>query len=194
MKEYPYWWDTQNPAPGTQNQEPGTHNQEPFPSRADVAIVGAGYTGLAAARHLARAGASVVVFERERVGFGASSRNGGQVVTGMKVDPATLVARFGERRARQLFDVSLDAITSLGSIRYVLPTHYLDAWDVLFFGRGPNADMLRGILLQVAYVDGAIDHVVVQAFGNFAFAAAAYGAGFVTEGAFADGDDEAEST
>jgi len=116
VKEYPYWWDTQNPAPGTQNQEPGTHNQEPFPSRADVAIVGAGYTGLAAARHLARAGASVVVFERERVGFGASSRNGGQVVTGMKVDPATLVARFGERRARQLFDVSLDAITSLETL------------------------------------------------------------------------------
>ena len=46
----------------------------------------------------------------------------------------------------------LDAISSVGSIRYVLPTHYLDAWDVLFFGHGPNADMLRGVLLQAGYV------------------------------------------
>jgi ABC-2 type transport system permease protein len=46
----------------------------------------------------------------------------------------------------------LDSISSVGSIRYALPTHYLDAWNVLFFGRGPNADMLRGILLQLAYV------------------------------------------
>jgi ABC-2 type transport system permease protein len=46
----------------------------------------------------------------------------------------------------------LDSISSVGSIRYVLPTHYLDAWNALFFGRGPNADMLRGILLQVGYV------------------------------------------
>ena len=112
MKEYPYWWDTQNQEPGT--QEPGT--QEPLPLRADVAIMGAGYTGLAAARYLARAGASVVVLERDRVGSGASSRNGGQVLTGMKLDPATLVARFGERRARQLFEISLDAIASLETL------------------------------------------------------------------------------
>ncbi len=46
----------------------------------------------------------------------------------------------------------LDAITSLGSIRYALPTHYFDAWDILFFGRGPNAEMLRGVLLQIPYV------------------------------------------
>jgi ABC-2 type transport system permease protein len=46
----------------------------------------------------------------------------------------------------------LDSISSVGSIRYALPTHYLDAWNVLFFGPGPNADMLRGILLQVGYV------------------------------------------
>jgi len=82
----------------------------------DVAIVGAGYTGLAAARHLARIGAQVVVLEREHVAFGASSRNGGQVLTGFKVDPATLVARYGERRARALFDVSRDAIARLEAL------------------------------------------------------------------------------
>jgi glycine/D-amino acid oxidase-like deaminating enzyme len=105
VKEYPYWWDT---VPGARNPEPAV-----LPTRADVAIVGAGYTGLAAARQAARAGASVVVLERERVGWGASSRNGGQVLTGFKLDPATLVARFGASRARELFDASLESIAAL---------------------------------------------------------------------------------
>jgi ABC-2 type transport system permease protein len=46
----------------------------------------------------------------------------------------------------------LDAITSIGSIRYGLPTHYLDAWQHLFTGSGPTADMLRGALLPIGYV------------------------------------------
>jgi glycine/D-amino acid oxidase-like deaminating enzyme len=123
VKEYPYWWDT---VPGlrartesserrTENLEPRTESPEPvaLPSRADVAIIGAGYTGLAAARQATRAGASVVVLERERVGWGASSRNGGQVLTGLKLDPLTLVTRFGESRARELFDVSMESIAAL---------------------------------------------------------------------------------
>lgn len=105
MKEYPYWWDT---APTPVEGEPPE-----LPSRSDVAIVGAGYTGLAAARELARRGASVVVLERERVGWGGSSRNGGQVLTGLKPEAATLVARYGEARARELFAISLDAIATL---------------------------------------------------------------------------------
>jgi ABC-2 type transport system permease protein len=53
-----------------------------------------------------------------------------------------------------IVSVILDAITSLGSIRYVLPTHYFDAWTNLFTnpGHGPTADMLRGTLLQILYV------------------------------------------
>ena len=105
MKERPYWRDTL----GAETVRPNVE----LPDRADVAIIGAGYTGLAAARYLARAGASVVVLERECAGSGASSRNGGQVLTGLKIDPETLVARFGESRARALFDASLDAIVAL---------------------------------------------------------------------------------
>jgi glycine/D-amino acid oxidase-like deaminating enzyme len=84
-----------------------------LPARADVAIVGAGYTGLSAGRELARRGASVVVLDAERVGFGASSRNGGQVLTGLKLDSSTLLARYGERRARELFDISIESIEAL---------------------------------------------------------------------------------
>lgn len=88
----------------------------PQSRRFDVAVIGAGYTGLAASRQLARAGASVVVLERERVGWGASSRNGGQVVTGLKLDPATLVTRVGPSRARELFDISLESIATLEAL------------------------------------------------------------------------------
>ena len=112
MKAYPYWWDT---APGLKSQVSSLEPPE-LPERVDVAIVGAGYTGLAAARRLAMSGASVVVLERETVGWGASSRNAGQVLTGLRIDPVTLVRRYGPRRARELFDASLDAIGHLESL------------------------------------------------------------------------------
>ncbi len=119
MKHYPYWWDTlPGLASGAENSHLKSSNDpaEALPARADVVVVGAGYTGLSAARQLARGGASVVVVEPERVGWGASSRNGGQVLTGLKLDPATLVARFGESRARELFDASLESIATLERI------------------------------------------------------------------------------
>jgi len=106
LNQYSYWLDT---VP----QQPVAGHQSELPTRIDVAIVGAGYTGLAAARQLARAGASIVVFERERVGFGASSRNAGQVLAGMKLEPAALVGRYGEARARRLFEISLESIETL---------------------------------------------------------------------------------
>jgi len=56
------------------------------------------------------------VFDRDRVGAGASSRNGGQVLTGLKLDPATLVDRFGEANARQFFDVARESMTRLEAI------------------------------------------------------------------------------
>ena len=107
MNEHAYWLDT---LPPPQNLTSEISN---LPSRADVVVIGAGYTGLAAARQLARAGASVAVIEREQVGWGASSRNGGQVLTGMKLEAAALVAKFGEARARQLFGVASASIARL---------------------------------------------------------------------------------
>ena len=56
----------------------------PLPERVDVAVIGGGFTGLAAARALARSGASVAVLEARSFGWGASSRNGGMVLTGLK--------------------------------------------------------------------------------------------------------------
>jgi glycine/D-amino acid oxidase-like deaminating enzyme len=116
VKEYPYWWDTLRDLPVASPEPPAPTDRAALPPRADVVIIGAGYTGLAAARHLARTGASVLVLERDRVGAGASSRNGGQVLTGLKLDPATLVDRFGEAHARQLFAVARESMTRLEAI------------------------------------------------------------------------------
>lgn len=86
------------------------------PRRADVAVVGAGFTGLSAAYHLALAGASVAVFEAGEVGEGASGRNGGQVLPGYDRDYPELVERLGLARAQAMWRLSLSAIERMEAI------------------------------------------------------------------------------
>ncbi|NRB04874.1 MAG: FAD-binding oxidoreductase [Rhodobacteraceae bacterium] len=76
---------------------------------ADVVIIGAGFTGLSAALHLAEAGRSVIVLEAQRVGFGASGRNGGQLGSGQRVEQPDLEARHGMADARKLWDLGEEA-------------------------------------------------------------------------------------
>jgi gamma-glutamylputrescine oxidase len=87
---------------------------DPFPAlqgdtRADVAVVGAGYMGLSAALHLAEKGLKVVVLEAHRVGFGASGRNGGQVGSGQRQDQDWIEKAVGKDHARRLWDMAEDA-------------------------------------------------------------------------------------
>ncbi|MEE8625526.1 MAG: FAD-binding oxidoreductase, partial [Acidiferrobacterales bacterium] len=86
----PWWWEAAPPAATIARD---------VPSAADVAIIGAGYTGLSAALTLARAGRSVVVLDAGDPGQGASSRNGGMLGSGHKVSFAAMSARYGHATA-----------------------------------------------------------------------------------------------
>lgn len=96
-----YYAATANDAPKVTPLEGDSH--------ADVCIVGAGYTGLSAALHLAERGFSVIVLEAERIGWGASGRNGGQLGIGQRKDQRSLEERLGKEWARRLWDLGVES-------------------------------------------------------------------------------------
>ena len=84
--------------------------------RADVCIIGAGYTGLSAALHMAKAGLDVVVLEASRVGAGASGRNGGQLHPGQRLEQDALENMLGRDRARALWDLAEEGVALTKSL------------------------------------------------------------------------------
>jgi glycine/D-amino acid oxidase-like deaminating enzyme len=89
---------------------PALHEPRPFPEAVDVAIVGGGFCGLSASLALAKRGVNVAVLEAETFGWGASSRNGGMVLTGLKLRVPTLIKRYGRETVRKMYACSLDSI------------------------------------------------------------------------------------
>src|SRR5438094_7126491 len=87
-----------------------------LPERVDVAVIGAGFTGLSAARTLAKRGARVAVLESETIGWGASSRNGGMVLTGMKLGVNQLVSKYGREWTQRMYAASLASIDCVEQI------------------------------------------------------------------------------
>ena len=77
--------------------------------RADVCVIGGGYTGLSAALHLAEAGRNVVLLDAHRVGFGASGRNGGQLGSGQRMGQDGLEKLVGRDDAAKLWELAEDA-------------------------------------------------------------------------------------
>ncbi|MDR6103938.1 gamma-glutamylputrescine oxidase [Agrobacterium larrymoorei] len=75
---------------------------------ADICVIGAGFTGMSAALELAEKGFSVIVLEGTRIGFGASGRNGGQIVNGYSRDLETIAGRYGHEKAVKLGEMSLE--------------------------------------------------------------------------------------
>lgn len=76
----------------------------------DVCVIGGGFTGLSSALHLARRGYDVILLEAQRVGFGASGRNGGQVSMGQRVEQPELEEMLGKDHARALWDIGAQAV------------------------------------------------------------------------------------
>ena len=89
---------------------PPVQSARDMPQDIDVAIVGGGFCGLSAARTLAKRGVNVAVFEAETFGWGASSRNGGMVLTGMKLPVPTLIKRYGREAVRKMYAASLESV------------------------------------------------------------------------------------
>ena len=87
-----------------------------LPDAIDVAVIGGGFCGLSAARRLAKRGVKVAVLEAETFGWGASSRNGGMVLTGMKLPAPTLIHRYGIETVRKMYAASLETIDCLEQI------------------------------------------------------------------------------
>ncbi len=108
MQEASYWQTTA--------EFPSLDQGRPLPTQIDIAIIGGGYTGLAAARELAMQGARVAVFETHTFGWGASSRNGGQVLTGTKLAAGALLQKYGQEVAQQLWRNSLDCIAYIEAL------------------------------------------------------------------------------
>ena len=101
MQLTPFWTDS-FPAPDDLTI--------PQPAAVDVAIVGAGYTGLHAAHALAQHGAQVAVLDAHHVGWGASSRNGGMVNPGLKLAAPELFQQYGAKQGARLWHWSMAAI------------------------------------------------------------------------------------
>ena len=105
FKPEPYWWE---------DAPPPADGETALPARADVAVIGSGYTGLHAALQTARAGRDTVVLEAEAAGHGCSSRNGGQVSIGYRPTHAELRRSFGRELADRVHGESFEAFDYLG--------------------------------------------------------------------------------
>ncbi|HYY72213.1 MAG TPA: FAD-binding oxidoreductase [Candidatus Bathyarchaeia archaeon] len=89
---------------------PPVQSARDLPQNIDVAIVGGGFCGLSAALTLAKRDVNVAVLEAETFGWGASCRNGGMVLTGMKLPVPALIKRYGRDAVRKMYAVSLETI------------------------------------------------------------------------------------
>ncbi len=122
FKAEPYWWEAWRP-----NAE---GSAEP-PSRADVAIVGSGYAGLATALELARGGTTAVVLEAKEFGHGASTRSGGAVSGGVNLGKGLSGAKGKADRAaweREMAAMLADAAESLTLIETIIDREKIDCF------------------------------------------------------------------
>ncbi len=138
IKTQPYWWDdAPRPDPETQT----------LPKAADVVIIGSGYTGLNAAIETARAGRSTLVLDKETIGWGCSSRNGGHVSNSLKPEFAPLAKRIGTEAAKGVLQEGLNA---LNYIDQLVKHENLDI-DWTRSGRFYGAHNARQFKLMVKY-------------------------------------------
>lgn len=114
----------------TATSAPATHALD-ADAQTDVVVVGAGFCGLSAALRLAERGVRVTVLEAREIGFGASGRNGGQVIPGLKFDPVELRRMFGSEKGGRLIDFAAgtaDAVFDLIDRHRMDVPHVRQGW------------------------------------------------------------------
>lgn len=105
MKTNSYWLDTLD--------RPITAPRTDLPDQTDLVIIGAGITGLTSAIFAAKAGVNITIIEKNHVGYGASTRNGGQTLAGLKLSPGALLKQYGQEKAVLFYQETLKAIDGL---------------------------------------------------------------------------------
>ena len=123
---------------------------------ADICIIGAGYTGLSAALHLAKAGKRVVILEAARVGWGASGRNGGHVGTGQRADQLALEKWYGNTTAKELWRLGLEAVNLVESLITENAIHCeLGAGNIHFAAKTAHVQDLKE---EIEHLETAYDY------------------------------------
>jgi len=151
VKRTPYWLDTATPS--------GDHRRVAVPERVDIAVIGAGFTGLSAALEAAQAGATVVVLDRHTVGWGASGRNGGMATTGLAVGLGKAIKRYGRQAAIEMFSEYNRAIDTVEDL---VKEHSIDC-DFDRFGKltlAMNAKQVRQMRRTQQTLAELADHQV----------------------------------
>ncbi|EHM02564.1 FAD dependent oxidoreductase [Acetobacteraceae bacterium AT-5844] len=171
----PYWWDAAEPP----------QRENTLPARSAVAIVGGGYAGLSAALTLRRLGHEVTVLDAERIGWGASSRNGGAVSGGLKLAKGDLAKRHGEARANAILET---AAASFPFIEELISREQIDC-DYVRCGRFSPAwtpahyDGMAARAGRLAELTGHPVHMVPRERQREALGSDHYFGGMIAEGA-----------
>jgi glycine/D-amino acid oxidase-like deaminating enzyme len=136
-RERPYWWD-RTPPPSVPEVE--------LPAEIDAVVVGAGYTGLGASIELSKLGRSVLVLEKHEVGFGASTRNGGMIHPGVKLELDELFRKLGPV-GRRIYDFTLEAFHAAERLfeEEGIDCDYSRSGHVYLAARSSHVESLRAI-------------------------------------------------
>jgi gamma-glutamylputrescine oxidase len=128
----------------------------PGNERADVCIVGGGYTGLSAALHLAQSGARVILLEAERIGFGASGRNGGQIHSGHRKSQAELEAWLGKEHARDLWELAQEG---KATVRGLIERHEIECnLKAGLVNAAHNEEALKALADETAHLNASYSY------------------------------------
>jgi glycine/D-amino acid oxidase-like deaminating enzyme len=144
-----------------------------LPSRADVVVIGAGYCGLSAARAAREVGAQVVVLEKEPLGVGASTRNGGMVIPELKASPAKLQRKLGELGTRLYSEVD-EAFDMLEGLAAGLDCDYSRTGQLYLAHTRRHTAHIRALAAELPDVSFLDRQQVEQRIGSAAFDSAAF--------------------